>query len=133
MKNCDQITFHNDLYSLGIIGVVLLYKIIKIIIFNYNVYSSTLEHNTKLIIKNKNIYKEMSKLRDKISENNNHINLLNLCIEFFSKLHKLKFNKCNFYNNIDQLYRFKNIVIDCFDEKYDIDKLYEKYKEIFVF
>jgi hypothetical protein len=133
MKNCDKITFHNDLYSLGIIGVVLLYKTIKMIIFNYNVYSSTLEHNTKFIIKSKNIYKEMSKLRDKISENNNHINLLNLCVEFFSKLKKLKFNKCNFYNDVDKLYTFKNMIIDCFDEKYDIDKLYEKYKGIFVF
>ena len=133
MKNCDKITFHNDLYSLGIIGVVLLYKTIKMIIFNYNLYSSTLEHNTKFIIKSKNIYKEMSKLRDKISENNNHINLLNLCVEFFSKLKKLKFNKCNFYNDVEKLHKFKNIIIDCFDEKYDIDKLYEKYKGIFIF
>jgi hypothetical protein len=75
----------------------------------------------------------MSKLRDKISENNNHINLLNLCVEFFSKLKKLKFNKCNFYNNVDKLYTFKNMIIDCFDEKYDIEKLYEKHKGIFVF
>ena len=75
----------------------------------------------------------MSKLGDNISENNNHINLLNLCIEFFSKLKKLKFNKCNFFNSLEQLNRFKNIVIDCFDEKYDIDKLYEKHKEIFIF
>jgi hypothetical protein len=103
------------------------------IIFNYNVYSSILEHNTKLIIKTKNIYKEMNKLRDNISENNNHIKLLNLCIEFFSKLKKLKFNKCNFYNSSDKLYTFKNMVIDCFDEKYDVEKLYEKHKEIFVF
>ena len=36
-----------------------------------------------------NIYKNMSKLRDKISENNNHINLLNLCVEFFLKLNKV--------------------------------------------
>jgi serine/threonine protein kinase len=133
MKNCDKISFHNDLYSLGIIGIVLLYKMIKIIIFNYNVYSTVLEHNTKLIIKTKNIYKEMSKLRDNISENNNHIKLLNLCIEFFSKLKKLKFNKCHFYSVIEKLYEFKKMVIDCFDEKYDVEKLYEKHKEIFVF
>jgi serine/threonine protein kinase len=133
MKNCDKISFHNDLYSLGIIGIVLLYKMIKIIIFNYNVYSTVLEHNTKLIIKTKNIYKEMSKLRDNISENNNHIKLLNLCIEFFSKLKKLKFNKCHFYSVVEKLYEFKKMVIDCFDEKYDVEKLYEKHKEIFVF
>lgn len=133
MKNCDKISFHNDLYSLGIIGIVLLYKTIKMIIFNYNVYSSTLEHNTKLIIKTKNIYKEMSKLRDDITQSNNKIKLLNLCIEFFSKLKKLKFNKCNFYNNLDKLYAFKNMIIDCLNERYDVDKLYEKHKEIFVF
>ena len=133
MKNCDKISFHNDLYSLGIIGIVLLYKTIKMIIFNYNVYSSTLEHDTKLIIKTKNIYKEMSKLRDNITDSNNKIKLLNLCIEFFSKLKKLKFNKCNFYNDLDKLYAFKNIIIDCLNEKYDVENLYEKHKEIFVF
>lgn len=133
MKNCDKISFHNDLYSLGIIGIVLLYKTIKMIIFNYNAYSSTLEHNTKLIIKTKNIYKEMSKLRDDITESNNKIKLLNLCIEFFSKLKKLKFNKCNFYSDVDKLYAFKNMIIDCLNEKYDVDRLYEKHKEIFVF
>jgi predicted CopG family antitoxin len=75
----------------------------------------------------------MSKLRDNISENNNHIKLLNLCIEFFSKLKKLKFNKCHFYSVVEKLYEFKKMVIDCFDEKYDVEKLYEKHKEIFVF
>jgi serine/threonine protein kinase len=133
MKKCDNVTFHNDIYSLGMMGIILLYKTAKMIISNYNSYSNILEYNKKFIIKNKNIYKEMMKLRDKIIEENNNILLLNLCVEFFTKLNKLKFNKCIFYNNIDQLYKFKNIVIDCFNESFDIDKLYEKHKEIFVF
>jgi len=136
MKNCDDITFHNDIYSLGIVIIILLYKTARLIISGYRIYSSTLEHDTKYIIKNRNINKEMQRLREKISEGDNKRELLNLCCDFFLKLEKLKFNKGNsqfFENNKEKLFLLKKFVGDCFDEKNKIEDLNDKYKELFAF
>ena len=138
MKNCDNITFHNDIYSLGVIIIILMYKTARLIISNYKIYSSTLEHDTKYIIKNRNINKEMQRLRENIVEKNNKIELLEICCDFFVKMERLKFNKCSnhFFGNDKGIYNLnllKKFVIDCFDENNNIENLNDKYKELFAF
>jgi len=138
MKDCDNVTYHNDIYSMGIIGIILLYKTVRLIISNYKIYSSILEHNTKYIIKNRNINKEIQRLRENITVENNKIGLLNICVDFFIKMERLKFNKCfNLFfennNGIHKLNLLKRFITDCFDDNNNIEGLINKYNELFIF
>jgi serine/threonine protein kinase len=111
-------SFKNDIFSLGVISLILLYKNIKLAIG-----IKCKSQNKKLVIKYQNLLKKMNTLRDGIEDNENKIKLLDLIILTSKKdtdfLGDGSLKKCiNIY---------KEFIIDCINTKYDINELIDKY------
>lgn len=142
LKN-KEMTFQNDIFSLGVISIVLLYKNTKLLIsFLKNIES-------KLIIK------KLTEFRNKIEDNNMKIKLVNIIEKYLVKEHTkfIKNNKTktknkalnkikelninnDIYEFFDETYNielfsvFKDFINDCLGitKKYDIKSLIEKYQ-----
>ena len=79
-------TFNNDIYSLGVIILIILYKNTKLYLFlKKRKLNHELESNKKIIIKYQNIIKEMNELRDKIEDDKIKLELLNLIYKYYMK------------------------------------------------
>lgn len=113
-------SFKNDIFSLGVISLILLYKNIKLAI---SIKSKS--ENKKLVIKYQNLLKKMNILRDGIEDNENKFKLLDLII-LTSKKDTDFFGDDN-GNLINNCKDFKEFIIDCINTKYDINELMDKY------
>lgn len=121
-----MMSFHNDIYSLGVIAIVLMYKNTKLLLtYNKNIDS-------------KNIIKNLIKYRNDIEENKAKLDLLKTVETYLKK----EFNKKNkteyiFYENKEELESFKQFkafINDCLDcKRYDIKMLKTKYNSLFNF
>jgi len=127
LKN-ESITFNNDIYSLGVILLIILYKNIKLLINQKKQkLDNNLQKDKKKIINYQNILKKMNTLRDNIEDNNNKIEILDL-LDNYLKKNKNDTNQF-FDNNIDKFKYFKELIVDCINNNLDINQLYNKYNE----
>jgi len=115
----DIVTFKNDIFSIGVISMILLYKMIKIIISS----KKHDEKNQNILIKYQNIIKKINILKNKLEENNCKIKMMNLLEKFY---------KNNIYDdgNFNKFDTLKLFILDCINvnkNNMDIYKLSEKY------
>jgi hypothetical protein len=125
LKN-KMMEYKNDIFSLGVILLILLFKNIKLIII---LKKKELNINKKTEIKYQSLIKKLNLLRDKIEDYNSKIKILDL-IKIF-----LKKNKNEIFNffDIDDIQTFDifiELIIDCLNTKLDIHELKNKYKSI---
>jgi serine/threonine protein kinase len=130
LKNKSMI-FNNDIYSLGVVLLILLYKNIKLLILQKkNILENNLEKNRKDIIKYQNILKKLNNLITNIEDNNNKIEILNL-LEYYLK--RYKNDSISFFGiYADKFNYYKELINDCIYTKVDINNIYDKYnKDLF--
>jgi serine/threonine protein kinase len=125
-KNID---FKNDLFSLGVILIVLLYKNIKLmIILKKKELSKDDIHKYKSMnIKYQSILKKITVLKDKIEENDIKNKILNFIEEHLIKNRK---QTMTFFSNDEEFNKFKylkDLILDCISCRYNINELKEKY------
>lgn len=115
-------TFNNDIYSLGVIILILLYKNTKLYLFlkkkklNYE-----LESDKKIIIKYQNIIKQMNEMRDKIEDDKVKLDLLNLIYKYYMK---------NILDNNKKKLKFiKELILKCILNKSSIVDLKNKFNK----
>ena len=119
----------NDIFSLGVVLLILLYKNIKLLILQKKkILENNLKKDKKKIIKYQSILKKLNNLKDNIEENDNKIEMLNL-LEFYLK--RYKNDSIEFLGiNSNKFKYFKELVIDCINIKFNIDDLYNKYEPL---
>ena len=127
LKN-ESMIFDNDIYSLGIVLLILLYKNIKLLIFQKKkLLENSLKKDKKQIIKYQNILKQLNILKENIEDDNKKIEILDL-IEYFLK--RYKNDSIDFLGiNSNKFNYFKELIIDCINIKLNINELYNKYSE----
>jgi serine/threonine protein kinase len=125
-------SFNNDIYSLGVISLVLLYKNIKLLL---NIKKKSIidnsQKNKKLIIIYHSLLKKLNYLRDNIEDNDNKIKMINILEDYF-KLNRSDLNI--FFDDIIDInifINYKSFILDCINIKYNINELIVKYKSIF--
>jgi serine/threonine protein kinase len=131
LKN-ESMEFNNDIYSLGIVLLILLYKNIKLLISQKKkILENSLKKDKKQIIKYQNILKKLNNLKENIEDNNKKIEILDL-LEFFLK--RYKNDSIDFLGiNSNKFNYFKELIIDCINIKLNINELYDKYsKTLFI-
>jgi len=127
-----EMSFNNDIFSLGVISLILMYKNMKLFL----AYSKKLE--------NRKIIKKLSSFRSDIEDNEVKIKLLNLIEEIVNKncikkITKRKYNNIkpeNFVffdenNDINKYKLYQEFILDCLEYKYNIEELKEKYNKLF--
>jgi hypothetical protein len=125
MLKSELMTFKNDIYSLGVVALVLLYKNTKLILtLIKKSFSNDNIKNKKIIIKYQSLIKKMTHLRDVIEEDDNKIKMLNLISNIL-----IKDNNIKFFDdiNIDNFKFYKEFIINCIKTKYSINDLISKY------
>lgn len=118
-------SFSNDIYSIGVIILIILYKNTKLYLFskkkNLNL---NLESDKKIIIKYQNIIKEMNDLRDKIEDDKIKLELLDLIYKYYMK---------NIIDpNKNKLKYIKDFIIRCIVDRPTIIDLKNKFKNHFI-
>jgi hypothetical protein len=112
LKN-EKMNFQNDIFSLGVILLILLYKNIKLMLFF-----------KKSVLKNLNV------LRDSIEDNNKKIEMLDLLKNY------IKNNKESLSDFIglhySKLKYYAELIIDCIHTKLDINNIEKKYNKLFL-
>ena len=116
LKN-KPMSFNSDIYSLGVVLLILLYKNIKLICTYKN-----------KIIKFRALINKLNILRDVIEDNRNKIKVL-LAIDNFLRKHRKDIDDL-FDNNYDKFKMYRDLILDCINNKYDIKSLLERYGDI---
>ena len=132
LKDVD-ISFNNDIFSLGVIALVLLYKNTKLLL------------SYRKSIDSKNIIKKLTTFRNNIEDNKIKLDMINVIEKYLKKEHKKDNNKINnkdrfidnnkdliFFrdNDIEKFKIFKNFIDDCINNKLDIYELKNKYENL---
>jgi len=125
LKN-ETMQFNNDIYSLGVVLLILLYKNIKLLILKKKKnLENSVKKDKKQIIKYQNILKKLNTLKENIEDDNNKMEILDL-LEYFLK--RYKNDSVEFLGiNSNKFNYFKELIIDCINIKLNIDELYNKY------
>jgi serine/threonine protein kinase len=154
LKDTDM-SFNNDIFSLGVIAIVLLYKNTKLLLsYHKNIDS-------------KNIIKKLTKFRNDIEDNKIKIDMINIIEKYLKKENKkenkkemnksisnknnknkfidLKIDMSNFKfnneennknlsffkdNDLDKFKIFKDFINDCINNRLDIYQIKNKYEKI---
>ena len=125
MLKSDLMSFKNDIYSLGVVGLVLLYKNTKLILtLIKKSFSNDNIKNKKIIIKYQSLIKKITHLRDVIEEDDNKIKMLNLISNILMKDENIKFFDDI---NVVKFKFYKEFIINCIKTKYNINELINKY------
>ena len=127
-----EMSFNNDIFSMGVISLILMYKNIKLFL----AYSKKLE--------NRKIIKKLASFRNDIEDHEVKIKLLNLienivdknCVKKITKRKWTNNKPENFVffdenNNINKYKLYQEFILDCIGCKYNIEELKEKYNELF--
>jgi hypothetical protein len=136
MLKDESMSFKNDIYSLGVIGIILLYKNIKSIISNkkkilkedMNIDDS--KKNKNLFMKYTNLIKKLNILREKIEDDKVKIKILDVIHSFLKKNNNIDERISQFFDKND--YKFsvlKEFIVCCLQNTYDSNQLLEKYKD----
>ena len=123
MLKSDTMSFNNDIYSIGVLLLILLYKNTKLAIQLEcnNLINTDIIKNNKKILKYQDIIDKLNSLKEKIEDDKFKIKLLNSLLIILRKN-----NLLNFFNNnqdFDNLIKIKNIISDCIYLKKNIDQL----------
>ena len=129
MLKHKTMSYKNDIYSIGVIALILLYKNIKIIISQKkDLLKVDTIKNKKNILKYHTLLKKLNLLRDNIEDDKNKIKMLNLIYYFLSK------NSGDigdfFQNNIEKIRVYKNFILDCLHLHFNIHELYKNYDDV---
>ena len=128
IKN-ELMSFKNDIYSLGIIIIMLLYKTIKLDISNNKKKLKEDEiKNKKEIIKQNGIIKKLSLLKDNIEKKESKIKLIDNVINYFKKKEQSTELKSKSTNLIKINY-LKDLIHNCINTSKNINELLEIYSE----
>jgi len=120
MLKSKEMSFKNDIFSIGVILLILLYKYIKLVITSFKQNPEYYNNNK---IKINTIFKKIINLKNNLSSISNKKKLLFILIDFY-----IEFKK----EYTDHLNNLKKIVMECLDNKYDIFELYDKYYKIII-
>jgi hypothetical protein len=146
MLKDTEMSFKNDIFSLGVIAIVLLYKNTKLLL------------SYRKSVDSKNIIKKLTTFRTNIENNKAKIDMINVIERYLKKEHKKENNKSvfkktnfidiniinskvnneqynenlSFYrnNDIDKFKIFKNFIDDCINNRLDIHQINDKYEKI---
>ena len=128
IKN-ELMSFKNDIYSLGIIIIMLLYKTIKLDISNNKKKLKEDEiKNKKEIIKQNGIIKKLSLLKDNIEKKESKIKLIDNVINYFKKKEESSELKLKSTNLIKINY-LKDLIHNCINTNKNINELLQIYSE----
>ncbi len=125
MLNDSIMSFKSDIYSLGMVLLIILFKNLKLIIYIKKRKIS----NQKIIIKYNFLIKKLNALRNEIEIDNNKFKMIDLIKDTIEKSN----NTLNFYTTINDKFKFPillDFIKDCITTKYNIEELEEKYKSI---
>jgi len=127
-----EMSFNNDIFSMGVISLILMYKNMKLFL----AYSKKLE--------NRKIIKKLASFRNEIEEHEVKIKLLDLietivnknCVKKITKRKWTNNKPENFIffdenNNINKYKLYQQFILDCLECKYNIEELKEKYNKLF--
>ena len=103
LKN-EKMEFKNDIFAIGVILIVILYKNIK------NLLSYKKKENNKKSLKIQNFIKKMNILKDTIDKKESKIKLLNLMEVILKKESSFGFFD---ENNFDNFLLYKKVILDC--------------------
>ena len=124
LKN-ESMSNKNDIYSMGVIALILLYKNIKLLlIFKKKKLNENIQKNKKVILQYQNILKKLNMLRDSIEEYDSKIKMLNLLEEYFNNYSN---DVLYFMDKNKNFNYYKEFILDCLTPVLDINKLKEKY------
>ena len=124
MLNSETMSFKNDIYSFGILCLLLLYKNVKLFLG----LKISLTENKKLLIKYQSLIKKLTILRDNFVDNNSKLKMLNLIGNIM-----IKHNKDFFEDNlISDFNIYKDFILSCIKTKYGINDLIKNYRNIFI-
>jgi hypothetical protein len=146
MLKDTEMSFKNDIFSIGVIAIVLLYKNTKLLL------------SYRKSVDSKNIIKKLTTFRTNIENNKAKIDMINVIERYLKKEHKKENNKSffkktnfidiniinskvnneqynenlSFYrdNDIDKFKIFKNFIDDCINNRLDIHQMNHKYEKI---
>jgi len=124
MNNNDEMSFNNDIFSMGVISIILLYKNIKLFLAN-----------SRNIVNKKKI-KKLVDLRSAIDKMDKKIKMLN-CIESIVNKNCVKKKTKNNFDFLDEIYDinkyklYNQFILDCINNKYNIEQLKNEYKDLF--
>lgn len=123
-----EMSFNNDIYSFGVILLMLLYKSVKLMIsINKKILKENTQQNKKILIKYQSLLKKINDFKDTIEDNKIKIKMLDLLEDFLTKNKK---NNIFFDNNFYKFKFYKELIIDCINNNLEINKLNEKYEQI---
>ena len=124
MLNSETMSFKNDIYSFGVLCLLMLYKNIKLIL----VLKILLTENKKVLIKYQSLIKKLTLLKYNLIDDNNKLKMLNLIGNIM-----IKHNKDFFEDNlISDFNIYKDFILSCIKTKYDIKDLIKNYRNIFM-
>ena len=135
LKN-NAMCFDNDLYSFGVLMLILLYKNMKLI---FSTFKNNI-NDKKMIIKHENYIKRLNQLRNVLEVDENKIKMLKLILDFITENSShpdinQKNNFLNDSNNIKneektKIENYIEMILDCLKLKISIEELHNKYKNI---
>lgn len=125
MLNSETMSFKNDIYSFGILCLLLLYKNVKLILG----LKISLTENKKLLIKYQSLLKKLTILRDNFVNNNSKLKMLNLVCNILVKDNMKDFFEDNLISDFN-IYR--DFILSCIKNKYSINDLIKNYRNIFM-
>jgi len=125
MLNSETMSFKNDIYSFGILCLLLLYKNVKLILG----LKISLTEDKKLIIKYQSLIKKLTILRDNFVDNNSKLKMLNLVCNILVKDNMKDFFEDNLISDFN-IYR--DFILSCIKNKYSINDLIKNYRNIFM-
>lgn len=130
LKN-ESMDFQNDVYSLGVLLLVILYKNTKLILILHKkkLCNEDVVKNKKNILKYQSFIKKMTKFRDIIEDDANKIKLLHLILKILSDHHGTFFNE---KYNLSLFKIYRNLIISCIQLKYNIQELIMQFENIFI-
>ena len=107
-----EMSYQHDIYSLGVICIVLLYKNIKLLSI---LYPETISKTKKKIIQT------LQYLKNKIEKISNKKKMIDLCYRY------LKDEPLFLLDLLDSFDHCKQLILDCIESTYSIQELYTKY------
>jgi serine/threonine protein kinase len=129
MLNDTCMSFKSDIYSLGMVLLIILFKNIKLLIsLKKNTLNAEIPSNKKTLLRYNTLIKRLNTLRNDINIYDNKLKIINLIKEFIEKSSSL-----NFFTTINDKLRFSillDLIKDCIKTKYDIEELEDKYQSI---
>lgn len=130
MLNDTSMSFKSDIYSLGMVLLITLFKNIKLIIsIKKRKINIEKPSNKKRIIKYNILLKQLNALRNEIEIDDNKLKMIDFIKQFIEKNN----NTINFYTTINDNLKFPillDFIKDCIKTKYNIEELEGKYASL---